>query len=464
MKRLLRHGLWICYLIFFQTFIFSIVIFQVRSPLPTDLDYDVTALRAPSEYDNFAYLLEDSQVALHMRLALIHKAETTIALTTYAIHDGQARDVLYGALLSAADRGVRVKLVIDGFVEGRLISDFQTTSHFMTHPNIEVRFFEPFALYRPHAVQNRLHDKLIIIDQQYGIIGGRNIGDRYFMVSDQTEAMTYDRDVLIFGYPTSQSVLDMQTYFDELFEHPYTARENEQETTSVSVATKHMLREAYEHYVIDETLELEKKITYLHDHAVKTDAITFLRSPLNRMHKQPVIFNTLKQLAISYDTFLIQTPYFIADRLMREHFAAFEDVDVTVLTNSPMTNPNLLAVAGYAPIRDQLAAKTTLYEYHAHSSIHAKTLLMGDDITVIGSYNIDPRSVSLSTESVVVIHSETFQEATRVALEPLIHTSLHITSEGTHNLHDLSIIEETRTRRFVRSMLEFLLRPFDYML
>ena len=464
MKELLRHGLWIVYLIFFQIFIFAVVIFQVRSPLPSNLEYDVDALRETPIQDSYAYLLECRQEALNVRLALIHQAKTSIALTSYAIYDGQARDVLYGALLSAAERGVTVRLVIDGFIEGRFMSDYQTTTYLMTHPNIEIRFFEPFSIWRPHAVQNRLHDKLLIIDEQYGIIGGRNIGDRYFLDTSNSVAVTYDRDVLIFGRPSSQAVQDMSMYFNELYNHPFSHREKPSEPSSSSEAVKQNLLEAHEDFIVAETLDLDSIMNHLHEAAIQTGTITFLRSPLNRMHKKPVIFNTLQQLAGAYEAFFVQTPYFIADRTMRAHFPNFSDVEVTVLTNSPITNPNLLAVAGYMSVRQSLAARTTLYEYHARSSIHAKTILMGDDITVIGSYNIDPRSVSLSTESVVVIHSVAFQSVVREAIEPLITSSLHITATETMNPYEIEIIEETRIRRVLRSVLQYVIRPFDYML
>ncbi|TVP94270.1 MAG: hypothetical protein EA374_07575 [Acholeplasmatales bacterium] len=464
MGKIVRHVQWIIYVFVVQTCIFSIAVFQVRAPLSTDLAYDATHLRVVPDTENYAYLMEDRQEALAIRLALIEQAQEAIEITSYAIHDGQARDVLYGALLSAAIRGVSVRIVIDGFIEGRFISDYQTTRHMMAHPEIDVGFFEPFSIWRPHAVQNRLHDKLLIVDGQYGIIGGRNIGDRYFITPEQTDAITYDRDVLIFGQPHSEAVHAMQTYFDQLFHHPYTQFEANIQPSEASQATTAQLIEAYEAYVSTQILDFETLVVRLHDTAVKTGAITFLHSPLNRMHKEPVIFNTLKELARDYNRFFVQTPYFIADRPMREHFTAFHEAEVTVLTNSPITNPNIMAAAGYLPIRHQLAATTTLHEYHAQSSIHGKTLLMGDDITVIGSYNIDPRSMSLSTESVVVIHSKTFQTVVEAAIEPLIASSLHVSEAGVTNPHEIELFDDSAVRHIVRTLLRFVLRPFDYML
>ena len=97
----------------------------------------------------------------------------------YSIAKGESTDLIMAALFKAADRGVYTRVLLDGIANGLRGNRRGVLYALASHPNIEVKYYEPFQLFKPWAWQNRMHDKIMIVDGQLGIIGGRNIGDKY---------------------------------------------------------------------------------------------------------------------------------------------------------------------------------------------------------------------------------------------------------------------------------------------
>lgn len=104
----------------------------------------------------------------------------------------------------------------------------------------------------------------------------------------------------------------------------------------------------------------------------------------------------------------------------------FEDIEVSVLTNSLASSPNVLAYSGYLKHKEMLVDNNiNIYELQSENSTHAKSFVIDNDLTLIGSFNVDPRSVYLSTESMVVIHSpEIVKEFGEVTQQYVDHSLL----------------------------------------
>ncbi len=400
--------------------------------MPTNATYayDLESLMNVDEHHtHFAHLIEDRQKAFDVRLALIDEAQSQIDITYYVIHSGAAQALFYGALLNAADRGVNVRLIIDWlfYMERNHLIESDLTALSM-HPNIEVKLYEPFSLKAPYAIQNRLHDKFIVIDQTYALIGGRNIGDRYFFDFDEPGQMTQDRDVLIFGedsqYPP---VLAMSAYYESLFNYAHNmVLEGVHQDENRDKVLKADYLKYQKLYLPDQLLNTLKV------NAIQVDNITFLRSPLERMQKSPVVFQTLVNISEHYESITIQSPYIIFSKPMHRMLPKNTHHEYTILTNSIAVSPNFLAASGYLNNRQLLARYSDLYEYQNQTSLHTKTVLMGDDLTVIGSLNLDPRSAFLSTESVVVIISESFNEHVKRVNNDYFENSLRVLESGAY--------------------------------
>ncbi len=458
MKSLFLWIITIAYAFIAYLFIFGVFVFLIDVQVPTELEYDSALFKTPSADTQYAYLVEARQYAFDLRLALIHHAEETIDISYYAVHEGRSRDIFFGALLDAADRGVFIRFIVDGFIEGRGFNDSSAMKALASHPNITIANYEIFDLRAPYAVQNRLHDKLIIVDAQYGLIGGRNIGDRYYFDDSDLASPTHDRDVLIFGHP-SVAVKDMSDYYDYLFNHPYSSILTSDVTADFTPFTS-----LYNQYLSESNLVLTTTMDAVHDNAFKVDNVSFIRSPLDRFNKTPVVFNTLIELALDYDDFIVQSPYIILSQPMREMFKEIRYERMVLLTNHPYTNPNIFAVSGYLRVRQDLATQTTLFEYQKPLSLHTKTIIMGDDISVIGSINIDPRSVFLSTESVVIIYDKAFNAHMRETIETYLQDSLQVDQDLEYIEGSIEPIQYSNSRRLLAHLFKYLTYFFDQML
>ena len=160
------------------------------------------------------YLLPTGIDAFATRARLIDRAEKTLDLQYYLFHDDLTGKFIFGRVIAAADRGVRVRLLLDDW---HLTTETDSLLAAMaTHPNIEVRIFNPFGTHRrtvlaralgmafgPNRLKGRMHNKAFIVDNSVAIVGGRNIGDEYFGASP--DANFYDLDIITLG-PVAREV------------------------------------------------------------------------------------------------------------------------------------------------------------------------------------------------------------------------------------------------------------------
>ena len=162
---------------------------------------------------------------------MINTAERTLDLQYFIFRQDETGQLLTDALLRAADRGVRVRLLID---DGDTLEGDEQIAALGTHPQIEIRIFNPFA-YRGHAeilravefafnasrLDYRMHNKLLVVDNSIALIGGRNIGDQYFQVDP--ESQFGDDDVFTAGPIVSQLSKTFDEFWKSRFAVPATA-------------------------------------------------------------------------------------------------------------------------------------------------------------------------------------------------------------------------------------------------
>jgi cardiolipin synthase C len=179
--------------------------------------------QAGARSDSAFYILDSVDVALTSRIALVDSATRSLDLQYYAIHADASTEVLLQKIRAAARRGVRVRILLDDF---NSVGDDAQVLRMAFEPNIELRLFNPLpgsrnnmfgriltSLHDIGRLQKRMHNKLFIADNAWGITGGRNIGDRYFGTNDKQNFV--DLDVLAGG----RIVRDMSTSFDHFWNH-----------------------------------------------------------------------------------------------------------------------------------------------------------------------------------------------------------------------------------------------------
>ncbi len=384
--------------------------------------------------------------ALSLRLALAEMADSSIDLQYYLIKDGIAGPVLVGALLRAADRGVRVRIQLDDiFTKGY----DNTLMALEAHPNIQIRLFNPFSnrsvramdLHRMRQLNRRLHNKSFTVDGQFTVIGGRNIADEYFAAREDSNFQ--DVDVLGVG-PIVDEVADMfDLYWNSAPSIPVSAV-----TKAVDEDDLDTLR-AYVREVEQKALAssygkaVEEDAEALLDNV--EDALTWApyslifdspdKALLDKKAQAETIVPALRGvISEAQEQLIVVTPYFI---LMESGFDQLQEltsnnVRVTIITNSYKSNNHSLVHAGYASQRKAiLRTGATLHEAKfsgvfdetkrwgiadSGATLHSKLFFLDEDTVFVGSFNFDPRSANLNTELGVVIYSE---EVAKIALEGL---------------------------------------------
>lgn len=384
------------------------------------------------------YPLQAGTDALVARLESIRRAEKALDFQYYIWHDDDIGKMMWSELLKAADRGVRVRLLLDDlnigpYQEPLLILD--------SHRNIEVRMFNPFAhrywrvfdVFRFSEVNRRMHNKAIIADNQTVIIGGRNIGREYFTAS--SESNFGDFDVWCFGPVVEEASRSFDMYWNDRLAIPVSALYRRQVQEGELPALKEELAEVtqgiqqsdYQKTLDDAELtkNLKKgKLTSFWGRAkVFADSPAKIRGEENKNH--PPMLNQVTALPIkSEKEIFIVSPYFIPGRKGVGYFEKKikSGVKVDVFTNSLASNDVGLVFAGYKRYRkDLIRAGVSLYEMKpkvktkkkssmgitsgARLGLHGKVYIFDRRVMFVGSMNLDPRSVDLNSELGVLFES-----------------------------------------------------------
>ncbi|WP_090543145.1 phospholipase D family protein [Paraburkholderia caballeronis] len=393
-------------------------------------------------------LLVTGTDALQMRVALARAATKTLDMQYYIANEDTTGKLLLGAALYAADRGVRVRMLVDDL-------NFHDIDRLMaaldTHPNIEIRVFNPYGSAHESmftrtanlftnidAFTRRMHNKAMIADNQIAIVGGRNLGDEYFSAS--TTLQFSDLDLLTAGpitAPISQSfdeywasddayplaVLnrrrfdphDLDVARDDLRRHwhdnadPYNAKPLNATPLAAQIAGDQLsLVWANARFVADSP----QKINAPSDGQVG-DAMQELIDQMNGAEHSVLAFS----------------PYFVPHDAGVKVLGALtaRGVRVAILTNSLAATDAVAVQAGYSPYRVPLLENgVELYEFkpqqksprlglvgsRSRASLHAKAYVIDQRTLVIGSLNLDPRSAHLNTELALVIDSPPLAEQT----------------------------------------------------
>lgn len=390
------------------------------------------AARHPGE-SGFAIIRHGRQ-AFTTRAALTDLAEKTLDLQYYIWEQDATGRLLSERALQAADRGVRVRVLLDDMnFKGR----DAVLAALDAHPNIEIRVFNPFALRGARGlefltnfarVNHRMHNKLLVMDNTLAIVGGRNIGNHYFQVD--TQANFRDLDVAA-GGPVVREISSVFDHFwngdwavpiSVLVERAYTEKDLQAARTTIreGIAADH-----YPYPVDQDVAELKS--------VLKAEIDKFVWAPGRIVWDDPgeiaatggtsrLLEGLHRRLGRLDSELLIESPYFVPrDRgISRMKELHDQGVRIRVLTNSLASNDVMAAHAGYADRRRQvLESGTELYElradagvikkrlafFGAKAALHAKVLVFDRKDVFIGSYNLDPRSADINTEAGLYIES-----------------------------------------------------------
>jgi putative cardiolipin synthase len=441
------------------------------------------------------WLLDRNQLALTARLALIDEAAVSLDIQYFIWQDDATGHLMAERALAAADRGVRVRVLMDDFgVAGPGGEALKLDAH----PGVDVRVFNPWTLrgsrfgtateflVRTYTLNRRMHNKTLIADGRFAILGGRNIGDRYFGIYDSF--VQNDLDILVAGpmakavggtfdeYWNSEHSFPVALFAsDERPQHPLATTREELR----AVVTQHT--DALRPFTLEPT-DWSPYLEELVDTFAPARAEILWESPDVLNDARPRLYAAYKALVASARSeVLISSPYFIPDEdfrnLLREIVA--RGVRVVVVTNSLETNNHVIAHTGYRRWRREvLAAGVELYELRADAEalpyyvtppsmpgalgLHTKAVVIDRERAFVGSPNVDPRSMVLNTEIGVV--GEGAELAARVAalidrdIAPANSWRVTMDEEGwlTWSNGD-RVVRRQPAKGFVQRAMEFLL-------
>ncbi len=381
------------------------------------------------------HALPDPLAAFATRALLMRAAQRTLDVQYYIWRGDTTGDLLIQELQAAADRGVRVRLLLDDVGTSGLDAQWWRLDQ---HPLIEVRLFNPMVLRRPKALgyvtdfaraNRRMHNKSLTADNQATVVGGRNIGDEYFGATDGV--LFADLDVLAVGAIVPQVSQDFDHYWASDSAYPVDAllpanspAVNQRLQIELAQATASLAAQRYQQAVaqspfVQQLLQARLPLEWSPVRMVSDDPAKGLRQASREGLLMAQLAQVIGQPTQSVD---LVSPYFVPTEAGVAAFAQLRarGVTVRVLTNALEATDVAVVHAGYAKWRRALLEHgVVLYELRgaagtehslsplgsSGSSLHAKTFAVDGQRIFVGSFNFDPRSALLNTELGFVIES-----------------------------------------------------------
>lgn len=398
------------------------------------------------------YVLEDGDGAMITRAWLSEHAERSIDVQYFIFSTDNVGLIACDYLVRAADRGIKVRILIDDIVIDATPHDVLMLD---AHENIEIKVYNPGVNIGKNLAQRltklatdftkanqRMHNKTFIIDDKVGITGGRNIADEYF---DYDHDYNFrDRDVLLLGKVVNTMKTSFNQFWDDSISMPITSVVSD---TSLKVNDPKRYEGLHQYACNPENFwpQIREEIKNIPQafkaiqasgKLVWTDSVAFVSDiPGKFINSDKSVGNGMSTLALmslvsqAKHSLIIQSPYLITTEKGTALFseAVKRGVSVKILTNSLASTDNLEAFAGYQKCRKALLkAGVRIFEFKPDAQcrykimtgalqkkidyapifgLHAKTMVIDGRATVIGTFNIDPRSANYNTECFALIYS-----------------------------------------------------------
>lgn len=410
------------------------------------------------------YVLEDGSGSMVARAWLSEYAEKTIDIQYFIFSMDNVGLIACDYLIRAADRGVQIRIIVDDIM---VDADIQDILMFNSHENITVKIYNPgvnlgkniFSKIKKfttdfRSANQRMHNKTFVVDGKIVITGGRNIADEYFDYDHEYNFR--DRDILLLGKASKQ----VNKSFNEFW------------NSSLSKNVTDIIKED------SDIVYPKNRFDNLHEYACNPD--NFWPQVRERIANLPAAFNTIKNSGdlvwlddvefisdmpgkndgnnglggggVSTNALIdlikhakssidIQTPYLITTELSRNLFreAVKRGVKIRILTNSLASTDNIEAFSSYQSDREKLLETgVNIYEFRPDAAertrimtgelqetlqhkpifgLHAKSMVIDKKTTVIGTFNLDPRSANLNTECIVIVQSDKISKGVLVGME-----------------------------------------------
>ncbi len=416
-----------------------------------------------------AMIMETNTSAWEERIRIFHQAKQRIILSTFDMREGESTKDLLAVLLQKADEGVSVKILVDG-ISGAIRMEGKDLFYALSsHPNVEVKIYNPLNLLQPWKTQGRMHDKYVIVDDLAYILGGRNTMD-YFIGDYETDGRSHDREVLVyntdFNNPNgnASSLFEIETYFNDIWQKEECKYFHENLALQEKDAIKEireMLRNRYEE-IVKNRPDLCQAFDYS-TVTVEANKITLISNPTGLYEKEPVVFYELTELMKqAKERVFIHTPYAVCNQWMYDTLKEVKTLmpDVTMMLNAVENGDNVMASSDYLWNKDNLVETgIQIYEYDGGISYHGKSIVV-DDLAIVGSYNMDLRSTYVDTELMLAIQSRELSDQLVENMQAFEQDSRVVINETEYEVPEhLSISELPFWRKLLLRTIGILMQP-----
>ncbi len=397
-------------------------------PAQTRIDRELAPLLAAQPGKTGVMLVADGLDAFAMRALAARKAGRSLDLQYYLWHDDMTGRLLAREVHAAAQRGVRVRILLDDLNAEGIDPQLMTLD---AHPNIELRLYNPFRnrqgparvlelVHRIFSLNYRMHNKAWIADGRVAVVGGRNIGEAYF--SADAEVNFRDLDLLLLGPAVQQASTVFDAYWNSAAAVPMAAlsqKKPEMLRRMLASADMEALTPAAKRY-LDRVAQAQGVRDYYQQTLVlrwSAGVRVIADPPLKGRdgdHRGWLIHPLAEMLGTARRKALVVSPYFVPGERGTAVLAALagKGVEIGVITNSLAATDVPLVHSSYASYRKILLEQGVhLYELKARgntgsasafgsssASLHTKAFTVDDARGFVGSFNLDPRSISLNTE------------------------------------------------------------------
>lgn len=438
----------------------------------TEAELNINSLLAPLQENHpdktGIYVLEKGEESLLARAWLTDHSSATIDIQYFIWSSDNIGILASESLVRAAERGVTIRVLVDDLL---IKASDESLLALATHPNIHIRIYNPAhsvgvskfqrllnVIKDFRSVNQRLHNKIALFDDQVAITGGRNMADEYYDYDHEYNFR--DRDVLLAG----TDVKTVREVFDLYWQHKLAVPIEqllEEELTDLDAKEIKQLREKLHEYASNPENYAPEVRNVLQDMTTKiTDMLKLLHwDNVEFISDQPGKNITtrglggggittdilLHEILQAEDSITIQSPYLVLPPGSLEVFTELvkKGVDVRIITNSLASTDNLMAFSGYAKQKqDILSAGIKVFEYKPYPAIartlllrhdklgknipvfaiHAKTMVIDNKTLFIGTFNLDPRSANLNTEVGVIIRNQILADS----VEQQILNDMHV--------------------------------------
>lgn len=422
-----------------------------------------------------AAIVEDSVDALKIRLRMLNEAKHSIILSSFSFKTDRSSQEIFATVLAAANRGVKVQIIGDGLSCGVDMKADPMYYALAQNENVTIKYYNIFNPLKPWTFNGRLHDKYIIIDDRMLLLGGRNTSN-YFLGDYNTRVLSYDRDIFVYNTKTEDTnkesvIYDTIEYFKTIWE----SKHSKVVFDSVPFYKKNkarkaeqMLKKTYETLLTEKKDCMTETFDYI-KYTTQTNKISLMTNPINIMSKEPYIwYQTMELMKRAKEKVFIQTPYAVLNKAMEKDLLEISKQipSTKILLNSIEVGDNYVASSDYLwNKQDVVDTGFTIYEYAGDHSMHNKSVLIDDSISIIGSYNFDMRSVYLDTETMLVVDGEEFNQKLESVMNTMETDSLELDKDGEYIQNDtVRLMELPLWKKISFRITSFLFQVVRYLL